>query len=289
MSPSPSSSPAPAGGSTTDGAGPRITIAGYGSVGRYVEQLFSGFDLRRYDPPLGMGSASDLRDTDFVIVCVPTPAGPGGRCDTSIVEEVVALADPRRAIVCHSTVRIGTTARLAAERGKPVVFVPEYAGEAAEHPLRDPANRSFLIYGGDPDAVAAVRELYTAAYAPRRPDLRHHETTSTVAEVVKYMENAFLATKVAFCNDFYDLCSALGVDYEEVRTLWLEDDRIHPSHTHVTPERGYGGQCLPKDIAAVCERAQELGVPMAVLDGVRRANEGHRRRGEAVAAAAAPR
>ena len=256
----------------------KVTIAGYGSVGSYVGGLFSDRELAIYDPPLGLGSAEDLRDTDFVIICVPTAQLPSGACDTSIVEEVVALADPRVAIVCHSTVAIGTSERLIAETGKRFVFMPEYAGEADDHPLRDPGNRRFLIYGGYDPAASAVRALYEGAYGS---GLRHYLAPPTVAEIVKYMENAFLATKVAFCNEFFDLCEAVGADWEWARLLWLQDDRINPSHTTVTAERGYGGQCLPKDVAAVSASARALGSPMAILEAVQEANARHRARGEA--------
>lgn len=251
----------------------RLTIAGYGSVGTYVESLFEGLDVRLYDPPLGLGTVGDLEDTDFVVICVPTPSLPTGACDTSRVEEVVRLANPRRAIVCHSTVAIGTTERLIAETGKPLVLVPEYAGEAADHPLRDPANRRFLIYGGFEPAVTEVRDLYSAAY---RQPLDHFIVPPAVAEIVKYMENSFLAAKVAFVNEFFDLCGAAGVSFDLVRELWLRDDRIGRSHTRVTPERGFGGQCLPKDIAAVIESGDELGAPMQLMRAVQDANARHR-------------
>ena len=254
----------------------KITIAGYGSVGSYVAALFADLEPTLYDPPLGLGTVDDLRDADFVVVCVPTPQLASGACDTSIVEEVVGLADPRVAIVCHSTIAVGTTDRLIAETGKPLVFVPEYAGESDSHPLRDPRNRRFLIYGGHEPAVAAVQELYEGAYGP---GVRHFRVPPTVAEVVKYMENAFLATKVAFCNEFFDLCSAVGVDYDWVRLLWLQDDRINPSHTLVTEERGYGGQCLPKDTAAVSATGREVGAPMEILEAVQLANMRHRAHG----------
>ena len=143
--------------------GMRLT-EGYGSVGSYVAGPFSDFEPTLYDPPLGLGTVADLRDADFVIVCVPTPQLPSGPCDTSIVEEVVGLADPRVAIVCHSTIAIGTTERLIAETSKPLVFVPGYAGEADDHPLRDPWSRRFLIYGGYDPAASAVQALYERAY-----------------------------------------------------------------------------------------------------------------------------
>ena len=75
----------------------KITIAGYGSVGSYVAALFGDFEPTLYDPPLGLGTADDLRDADFVIVCVPTPRLPSGACDTSIVEGAVSPCSLSRA------------------------------------------------------------------------------------------------------------------------------------------------------------------------------------------------
>ncbi|HEY8489739.1 MAG TPA: hypothetical protein VIO14_01985 [Dehalococcoidia bacterium] len=252
----------------------RVTIAGYGSIGRYVEETFRGrHEIAVYDPPLGLGSPADLRETDFVILCVPTPSLPTGECDVRIVEELVAAASPRRAIVCHSTVAIGTTDRLLEAYGKPLVFVPEYAGESPDHPYRRPEARDFFIFGGYEPAVSQVRALFESVYGARP---RYFAVPPRVAECVKYMENAFLALKVAFCNEFYDLCRAVGVEYETVRELWLQDGRINPSHTVVTPERGYGGKCLPKDVAAVCATGRAVGAPMEILEAVQRANRRHR-------------
>jgi UDPglucose 6-dehydrogenase len=255
----------------------RITIAGYGSIGRYVESVFSPrHSITLYDPPLGLGNERDLVETDFVFICVPTPPGADGAGDARLVEEVVSLADPRIAIVCQSTVPVGTTQRLIDQTGKPIVFVPEYAGESAGHPFRSPETRRFFIYGGPSSTAAEVRDLFAGTY----PDADHFIVPPAAAEMAKYMENSFLALKVAFCNEFYDLCRAFDLDYSLVRELWLQDWRIGESHTLVTPERGYGGKCLPKDVAAICATGREAGVPMEIMETVQRANARHR--GEAL-------
>ncbi|MDA0265024.1 MAG: hypothetical protein O3A93_11440 [Chloroflexi bacterium] len=252
----------------------RITIAGYGNIGRFVQQVFSRVaETVAYDPPKGLGCAEDLRDTDFVFVCVPTPPLPNGECDTRAVEEVVALAAPRRAIICHSTVAIGTTERLIRTYAKPLVFVPEYAGESSEHPYRQMQNRDFFVLGGYEPAASAVKELLSSVYS-HQPIC--YLVPPVVAEIVKYMENSFLALKVGFCNEFFDLCNAVGVDYDVVRSLWLQDHRVNPSHTEVTAERGYGGSCLPKDVASVCASARHLGSPMEIMEALQLANLRHR-------------
>jgi UDPglucose 6-dehydrogenase len=73
------------------------------------------------------------------------------------------------------------------------------------------------------------------------------------------MENCFLATKVAFVNQFFDLASFFDVDWEDLRGLWLADPRIGESHTKVTAERGFGGRCFPKDMAAIIAATAPFG------------------------------
>jgi UDPglucose 6-dehydrogenase len=252
----------------------RIGIAGYGSIGRYVEEVFKRcHEIVLYDPPLGLGRIEDLDAVDYAVICVPTPTGEDGSCDTSIVEDLVARISPRRAIVCQSTVSIGTADRLIAKYRKPLVYVPEWAGESLDHPYRRLERRGFLIYGGHEGPAKAVQELYETGYGR---GVRHHIVAPRVAEIVKYMENAYLAVKVAFCNEFFDLCEAAGANYDQVRKLWLEDWRVGASHTNVTPERGYGGKCLPKDVAAVCASGRELGAAMEIMQAVQSANARHR-------------
>jgi UDP-glucose 6-dehydrogenase len=73
------------------------------------------------------------------------------------------------------------------------------------------------------------------------------------------MENCFLATKVAFVNQFYDIAMELGIDFEELRELWLADPRVGYSHTVVTRERGFGGRCLPKDLSVLISAMKPMG------------------------------
>ena len=251
----------------------RITIAGLGTIGRYVQEVFGpSCEIAVYDPPKGFRSTAALSDTDYVFICVPTPSLDTGECDVSLVEEVVALAQPRRALVCHSTVSIGTTERLATAYDKPLVYVPEYAGESSDHPYRKAENRRFFVYGGYEPALSQVRQLFESVY----PGRRHYLVEPRAAEVVKYMVNSFLALKVAFSNEFYDLCQRVGADYDLVRELWVADGRIGSSHTIVTKERGYGGRCLPKDVAAVCASARASGSPLEIMDAAQKANASHR-------------
>lgn len=92
------------------------------------------------------------------------------------------------------------------------------------------------------------------------PFCKYLQTDSTTAELVKYMENCWLATKVTFCNEFFDIANTFGVDYNELRELWLLDGRVGESHTIVYEEnRGFGGKCLPKDTEALYGKIEDEG------------------------------
>jgi UDPglucose 6-dehydrogenase len=83
--------------------------------------------------------------------------------------------------------------------------------------------------------------------------------------VTKYARNSFLALKVAYFNQLYDLCKKLGIDYEQVRRYTILDNRIGESHTTITDERGFGGHCFPKDVNALIKTAQRDNVDLSIL------------------------
>jgi UDPglucose 6-dehydrogenase len=250
----------------------KIAIVGLGAVGAGIYKLFP--DAAVYDEPQGIGTRESVNDCDVAFVCVPTPRGADGSCDTSIVESVVKWIDGPT-IVLRSTVSIGTTSRLAKEHGKPIVFQPEYGpAETPDHPFNDLRKVRWIILGGDRKSCKVVARAWRETYSS---DITIAFTTPEAAELCKYMENAYLAAKVTFCNEFFDIAEAVGVDYDELRELWLLDPRIGRTHTFVDGDRrGFGGKCLPKDLDALISTAEAAGVRPAFLDSVRSANERHR-------------
>ena len=68
------------------------------------------------------------------------------------------------------------------------------------------------------------------------------------------MENCYLATKVVFCNQFNKISEQIGVNYEELRELFIKDPRVDPSHTFVYKDKPYyDSHCLNKDVSALAE------------------------------------
>lgn len=247
----------------------KVGIVGMGAVGAGIHKLFP--DAAAYDGPKGLGSKSAVNACTVVFVCVPTPPRPDGSCDTSIVEEVVGWLDAA-VIVLRSTVSVGTTRRLAEEHQKKIVFQPEYGpAETPDHPFNDLRKVRWIILGGERRACRIVARAWKQAYSS---DITIHVTSPETAELCKYMENAFLAMKVTFCNEFFEIARRFAVDYDEMRELWLLDPRIGRSHTFVfADKRGYDGRCLPKDVAALMTSSRAAGYDPRFLQEMVESNE----------------
>lgn len=268
----------------------RVGIVGYGVVGKALGKLFgyipaggtSGKSSRGgtfvYDKlARGVSDAKSreaIQSCDLVFVAVPTPESIDGSADLSAVEEVVGWVEPPMCL--KSTVPPGTVDRLIAATGKRICFSPEYVGETAWHPWKEIESHPFVIVGGERGLANLVVRAYQARLGPL---VRYYMTDAKTAELCKYMENAFLAVKVAFVNQFYDLAEDYGVNYHELRELWLADERVGRSHTMVTEERGYRGRCLPKDMAAIVRAAREVG-GAPLLEAVDRYNDAVCRRAD---------
>jgi UDPglucose 6-dehydrogenase len=165
-----------------------------------------------------------------------------------------------------STIKPGTTEKLQAKYPKRTfTFSPEYIGEGKyEIPfwkdMPHPTNmkmHSFHIFGGPRAATKLWIELWqkVAGWIAS-----YHQTNSRTAELCKYAENMYLATKKLFCSELYLTATAMGVDYHELKELWLLDGRIGRSMTLVWPDKlAFDGKCLPKDTAALVQASTEAG------------------------------
>jgi UDPglucose 6-dehydrogenase len=89
--------------------------------------------------------------------------------------------------------------------------------------------------------------------------------------MVKYANNAFLASKVSLINDIGNVCKEFGVDAYEIADAIGLDDRI--SARFLRSGLGWGGSCFPKDTAALIAAAREQGYDPAVLDAAVTVND----------------
>lgn len=250
-----------------------IAIIGYGFVGKAYHNVFK--DAYIFDEPLGIGTKDEVNKCHMAIVCVPTPSQEDGSCDTSIVESVVSWLETPL-ILIKSAVEPKTTDRLKETYKKRIVVSPEYVGESKYYiPERylsknDPTKHEFLILGGDDTDCEEVADIFAPIVGAVT---RIRIMKAVEAEIIKYAENSFFATKVTFANHLRDICEASGASWHRVREGWIDDPRINPMHTAVfRDERGFGGKCYPKDTKALYQYAHTQGVECPLLKGVLVAN-----------------
>ena len=159
----------------------------------------------------------------------------------------------------------GTTNRLNKEcKNISVIFNPEFLTEA--NFIDDFRNQNRIIIGGERPSTTKLRQVYSLAF----PKAKIVKTGSITAEMVKYFTNTFLATKVSFANEMYQICGRLGIDYDKVVEYSTYDERLGKSHWAVPgPDGkfGFGGSCFPKDVQAMIHFAQTLDVHPDVLIG----------------------
>ena len=217
-------------------------------------------------------------------VCVPTPMYEDGSPDTTIVEDVLELisvspytADsPERIAVIKSTVPPGSTERwknMFNDRGLNVVFNPEFLTEA--NAVNDMREQNRIVLGGPRPYINTVRNVFQRAF-PKVPIIK---TSSTTAEMVKYVTNCLLSVKVSFANEVAQICEALdadglNIDYDKVVEYAKFDSRLGETHWSVPGPvpthdgryvRGFGGHCFPKDINALMSVARQYGVEPIVM------------------------
>lgn len=259
-----------------------IGIIGQGFVGSAIrEGLKNYYNVLTYDideSKCNSTHVSVCNESEIIFVCIPTPMRKCGECDTRLLENVVAKIQTvcgelgkTPTIVIKSTVPPGTTAKIYNRGYLDVCFSPEFLTEA--NSFEDFKNQSRIIIGGE--GAKKVKRMFRKPF-PRIPIVI---TKSSTAEMVKYFTNCFLASKVTFANQMYEICEASDIDYDKVCEYALHDTRIGKSHLAVPGpdgDRGFGGHCFPKDLAAMIAFAGETNADDYFLKAVETFNRGVR-------------
>lgn len=246
----------------------KVGVIGNGFVGEAQAFAFSPTtDLRIYDvdPLRRTHSKEEIDDCDFIFVCVPTPMRNDGSQDISYIEKVFETAVSGPIYIIKSTVIPGTTRSLQSKyRDLNIVFSPEFLTERTAK--LDMLTQARIVLGGDKVDVDKVADLYFQRFMNRNMI----KTDSTTAELIKYMNNTFFATKVSIMNEFKVLSDKIGTNWEDALHGFASDGRIGDSHLHVPGpdgKLGYGGTCFPKDVNALLTFAQENDVELNTIKG----------------------
>jgi GDP-mannose 6-dehydrogenase len=238
-------------------------------------------------------SAAAVLTSDISFLCVGTPSLRNGKLDLGHIEpvcreigETLKKKDSFHLIVLRSTVLPGTAEsivvpalekasgkRMGPEFG--VCVNPEFMREGTA--VNDFLEPSMTVIGAsEPGHSRMLRELY--AWAPGRI----FETSFRSAEMVKYVCNAWHATKVSFANEVGALAKELGVDAESVVEIFMADTKLNISSSYLKPGFAFGGSCLPKDVRALNYRAKELDLELPLFESLLPSNESHLERAVAM-------
>jgi len=236
-----------------------------------------------------LDSRKAVLESEVSLICVGTPSNHDGSQNLSYLERVSgdigeSLKEKNgHVVVVRSTVPPGSTEKVvipALERasGKTagqhfgVCVNPEFMREGnAVHDFYHP---SFVIVGEvfPHSSAQIISALYPMVSAP------FIYTSARVAEMIKYVNNAWHAVKIAFANEIGTLCKENGIDGYELMDIFCRDTALNISTAYLKPGFAFGGSCLPKELRAINHQASRAGLRLPLLDSILPSNEAHIRR-----------
>ena len=262
-----------------------IGIVGQGFVGTAVnEGLKKHYKIETFDLVEEKSTCKSIKElvgkSEAIFVCVPTPMKKDGSCYTGFVENVlkdlndacmVEYGYTLKNVAIKSTIPPGTTEKFNKKfTALKISFNPEFLTEA--NSIEDFKNQNRIIIGGPRPSSTMFRRIYAKAF-PKVPIIK---TGSTHAEMVKYVTNCFLATKVSFANEIFKLCEKLDLDYDKVIEYSKFDERLGYSHWNVPGpdgDFGFGGHCFPKDMNALVYLGNTVGIDLKVIKSAIETND----------------
>ena len=265
----------------------KLGIVGHGFVGSAVDHGFTR-DIKKFIVDPKHNSTNTIEDLiafkpDATFVAVPTPQMESGECNTDILEGVMQQLNNHKGllVIVKSTVPAYKLQSIKDQcMDLRIVYNPEFLTE--KNYIDDFVNPAMHVFGGMNADTDAVEKLYKEhSHCAECPV---YKTDMITASMVKYCINSFLATKVTFMNEMYDvLKAARGADWNTFTNIIANDPRIGSSHMRVPGadgQRGYAGSCFPKDTAALAWFAREilntqftqLETSIAINDKLRKTN-----------------
>ena len=257
-----------------------IGIIGQGFVGNAVfNKLKNHFKVLTFDLSKNLCNSSfdEIQENcNIIFICLPTPMNADGSCHINIVYNSLKDIDMYgkkfgvKTIVIKSTIPPGTTKKWNNEfKYLNIVFNPEFLTEA--NAVKDYENQKRIILGGPKNTSSILNPVFSKLF----PDAKILNISSTDAEMVKYTTNSFLAMKVSFANEIFQICKIESADFNNVIECVKEDDRIGNSHWSVPGpdgDFGFGGHCFPKDINALIKFALDNKINPVMLNATNAKN-----------------
>jgi nucleotide sugar dehydrogenase len=250
----------------------KIGIIGNGFVGNSIAFGFSPtheIKVHDKDPKRNLNTIEEVLECNFIFVAVPTPMNEDGSISLKVVEKALQEISDKNTInnivILKSTMVPGSTDSFIKQFPKlNIVFNPEFLTERTAK--LDFLTQARIILGGSKTLTNRVAKLFKERFM----HTYIIETDTITAEMVKYMNNVFFATKVSIMNEMKMMCDAIGANWNEALKGFAADQRIGDSHLHVPGpdgKMGFGGSCFPKDINAFISYANELNIKIPTIEG----------------------
>jgi UDPglucose 6-dehydrogenase len=225
-----------------------------------------------------------INNCDFIFVTVGTPQNTNGSIDLSIIKKAVStigenlLKNKKKPIILiKSTIIPGTIKKIILPilekksnkkngKGFGLISNPEFLQESSA--IRDTKFPHVVVLGGDQtEFMKKAKKMFTKLH----PNVPIITTNHQTAEMIKYANNSFLATKISFINQLSNICQKIpGANIDDIgKTIGL-DPRIGKLFLNAGP--GYGGSCLPKDMKALINFANISGINPTLLNAVEEIN-----------------
>ena len=235
-------------------------ILGYGYVGRATHfGLLKNQPIAIHDTLLGT-SISNLKDSKFIFVCIPTSTDR----DIDLMIDTMSLLvtqNPQCQLIVRSTLPIGSCAKIESQLGVKIFYIPEFLRERF---WEEDCQRRPLIVGHNGLTIPkwlSVEQLT--------------ECSNQEAELVKMFSNNFAAVRIAFANLFYDMSQQLGADYDHIRTMYssVAHDQTYMEVPGHDGTRGFGGKCLPKDLDFMIDTLDFYSIDSQWFKNIRELNK----------------
>ena len=219
--------------------------------------------------------STNIAQSDVIFICVGTPPKKNGESNLIFVDQVANEISKKMKgytiVVSKSTVPVGTSRRIEKILKKKkstkmfdVVSNPEFLREGSA--LEDFIRPDKIIIGcRSIKAEKILKKIYKPLNRP------YVVTNNETAEIIKYANNSFLATKITFINEIADLCENIGAEVEMVSKAIGLDGRIGSKFLHPGP--GYGGSCFPKDVKSLIYQGNKNAIDLKIIKAVDKVNE----------------
>ena len=246
----------------------KIGIIGLGVVGSAINTGFErlGHEMLLHDIRFKT-TIKDILSSEILFLCVPTPQGDDGSCDTNIIKGVLQELsdnDYKGIVAIKSTVECGFTQKAIDQfKNLTLCFVPEFLRERCA--VDDFVNNHNLLAVGTHDKFVFEKIVEAHGHYPKETV----RLKPTEAEILKYYNNVFAAHKIIFANIMSAVCGKLDCDYTTVKDAFVKFGRCKDTYLDVNENlKGFGGMCLPKDVKAMSRLLDKLGIDFDTIKAI---------------------